>query len=170
MIGRQVAVIGSHDDSRFLNEAREIGRHIARRHWVLVCGGRGGIMEAASKGAAEEGGIVVGILPGIDFSDANPYLTAAVASGIGFARNSMNVLSGDVIVAIGGKTGTMSELSYAFQYGKPIIICSFAGGWSAAFSDIALREDARSLIHTAATVNEATGMLDALLGGETARR
>lgn len=104
MIGRQVAVIGSHDDSRFLNEAREIGRHIARRHWVLVCGGRGGIMEAASKGAAEEGGIVVGILPGNDFSDANPYLSAAVASGIGFARNSMNVLSGDVIVAIGGKT------------------------------------------------------------------
>ncbi len=162
---RQVSVIGSHDDCRFLDEAFTIGKHIAQRKWVLVCGGRGGIMEAASKGASEEGGIVIGILPGSDFSDANPYLTAAVASGIGFARNSMNVLSGDVIVAIGGKTGTMTELSYAFQYGKPIIICSFAGGWSLAFADIAVPEDARSLIHTASTVSEATAMLDRLLCG-----
>lgn len=165
MKSRQVSVIGSHDEVRFLDEAIEIGRHIAQRKWVLVCGGRGGVMEAASKGASEEGGIVIGILPGSDFSDANPYLTAAVASGIGFARNSMNVLSGDVIVAIGGKTGTMTELSYAFQYGKPIIVCSFAGGWSSAFADIAAREDARSLVHTAATVAEATGMLDKLLCG-----
>ena len=113
---RQVTVIGSHEENRFMSEAYEIGRHIARRNWILVCGGRGGIMEAASRGASAEGGIVVGILPGVDFNDANPYLTAAIASGIGFARNSMNVLSGDVVVAIGGRTGTMSELSYAFQW------------------------------------------------------
>ncbi|HNU90423.1 MAG TPA: TIGR00725 family protein [Spirochaetota bacterium] len=165
----QVTVIGSHEESRFMVEAYEIGRHIARRNWILVCGGRGGIMEAASRGASAEGGIVVGILPGVDFNDANPYLTAAIASGIGFARNSMNVLSGDVVVAIGGRTGTMSELSYAFQYGRPMIICSFADGWSAGFADLALREDDRSLIHMAATPTEAMDTLDALLGGETAR-
>ncbi|HSV98239.1 MAG TPA: TIGR00725 family protein [Spirochaetota bacterium] len=168
MIRRQVTVIGSHDDSQFLDEAYEIGRHIAIRGWTLVCGGRGGIMEAASHGASDENGIVIGILPGGDFSEANSYCTAVVASGIGFARNSMNVLSGDVVVAFGGRTGTLTELAYAYQYGKPVIICVFAGGWSSRFKDIVSDNGGRPPVHEARSVGEARNLLDSLLeSGDT---
>jgi len=130
MRSKQVVIIGSSDASSHIDTAMHIGQFVADNRWVLVSGGRTGIMEAASRGAAEAGGIVVGITPSHQFDEANPYCTIVIPSGIGFARNSINVLSGDVLVSIGGKSGTLSELAYAWQYGKPVICCSFTGGWS----------------------------------------
>jgi uncharacterized protein (TIGR00725 family) len=130
MRSKQVVIIGSSDGSHHLDTAQRIGTFIAENNWVLISGGRTGIMEAASRGAAEAGGTVIGIIPSHQPEEANPYCTIVIPTGIGFARNSMNVLSGDVIVSIGGKSGTLSELAYAWQYGKPVICCSFTGGWS----------------------------------------
>src|SRR6056297_310333 len=130
MRSKQVVIIGSSDASAHLDTAMSIGHFVAVNKWVLISGGRTGIMEAASRGASEAGGTVVGITPSHQFGEANQYCTIVIPSGIGFARNSINVLSGDVIVSIGGKSGTLSELAYAWQYGKPVICCSFTGGWS----------------------------------------
>lgn len=127
---KQVVVIGSGDETSYINESYEIGRFIAKNNCILISGGRGGIMEKVSKGASEEGGIVLGILPGPDFDAANEYCNIVIPTGIGYARNIINVLSGDVIIAIGGKSGTLSELAYAWQYKKPVILCAFAEGWS----------------------------------------
>ncbi len=125
---RQVTVIGS-SDCGFVEEAYLIGKHIAQKGWVLISGGRGGVMESASKGAHEEGGIVVGILPFEKHHHANEYCDIVIPTGIGFARNLPNVLAGDAVVAIGGGAGTLSEIAYAWQFKRPIIACSFCDGW-----------------------------------------
>lgn len=127
---KQVVVIGSSDEAPCSDETYEIGRFIARNKCILISGGRGGVMEKVSRGAYDEGGIVLGILPGSDFNAANDYCNIVIPTGIGYARNIINILSGDVIIAIGGKSGTLSELAYAWQYGKPVILCTFSGGWS----------------------------------------
>jgi len=132
---KQVVVIGSSDDNRFLDEARAIGAFVAEREYVLITGGRGGIMEAASQGAAERGGIVIGILPGEDKNGANSHCGIVIPTGLGYARNAVNVLAADVAVAIGGSFGTLSEIAYSRTYGTPLICCSFAEGWSRDFAN-----------------------------------
>jgi len=127
---KQVVVIGSSDEKQYLDEAEQIGRYIARQGWILITGGHGGVMEAASRGAYAENGLVVGILPGQNHSESNQYCSVVIPTGIGSARNSINILSGDVIVAIGGKAGTLNELTFAWLYHKPVISCVFTGGWS----------------------------------------
>ncbi|MGQ9843611.1 MAG: TIGR00725 family protein [Spirochaetota bacterium] len=126
----QIVIIGSADDMQQYDIAYAIGSFIAKNGWVLITGGRTGIMEAASKGAHDHAGLVVGILPCDRFDGANNYCDIVIPTGIGFARNSMNVLSADVVISIGGKAGTLTELAYAWHYGKPIISCVFTGGWS----------------------------------------
>lgn len=103
--------------------AEAVGREIARRGATLVCGGRGGVMEAACRGAREEGGHTIGIMPGRGYEDSPPnaYVEFPVFSGIGYARNIMVVLSGDAIVAIDGSYGTLSEISYALIHQVPIV-------------------------------------------------
>ena len=88
---------------------------------MLVCGGREGVMEAASRGAAEAGGTVVGIVPGHSVDEANPYCTHVVASGIGHARNLAVVGSGEVVIAIGGEWGTLSEIGHARAIGRTVV-------------------------------------------------
>ncbi len=150
---KQVVVIGSSEEESFREESRRIGRFIAENDMVLITGGRGGIMESVSRGAYENGGTVIGILPGESLEEANPYCTAVVPTGIGFARNSVNILSGDVIIAIGGKSGTMSELAYAWMYRKPVICCTFARGWSSQFPEVRVDNRAGSKIYIAETVD-----------------
>ena len=119
---RQVAVIGDADASEASCVfAEELGRRIARNGWALVSGGRDGVMEAASRGAREEGGIVVGILPTADDSSGNDYCQVHLPTGMGWTRNSLNALAGDVVVAIGGRAGTLSEIAFAWSYGKAIL-------------------------------------------------
>lgn len=98
----------------------EIGRLIAETGAVLVCGGLGGLMEAAASGCAKAGGRSVGVLPG-ERSAANPYLTVAVATGMGEARNAIVVRTADAVVAVAGEFGTLSEIALALKMGKPVV-------------------------------------------------
>ncbi len=98
-----------------------VGRRIAESGAVLVCGGMGGVMEAAAGGCAEAGGRSVGILPTEDRLDANPYLTVAVATGMGEGRNAIVVRTADAVIAVHGEYGTLSEIALALKMGKPVI-------------------------------------------------
>jgi len=121
----QIAVVGKGNPE--LEElAVDVGRGIADRGAVLVCGGLGGVMEAASRGARAAGGDVVGILPGEDPEDANPHVTHAVATGIGHARNLAVVASADAVIAIGGEWGTLAEIGFARRLERPVIVLR---GW-----------------------------------------
>ena len=117
-----VAVIGgSQASARELTLAEEVGRLLADRKAVLVCGGLGGIMEAACRGARTGGGITVGILPGEKREAANPYVQIPVVTGIGYARNVAVVRSAQAVIAVGGSYGTLSEIAHARQGGIPVI-------------------------------------------------
>lgn len=101
--------------------AREVGRRIARAGAILVCGGLGGVMEAAAQGAFEEGGITVGILPGNSRGDANPFIRVAISTGMGEARNVIIVKSCDCLVAVGGGYGTLSEIATGMRLGVGVV-------------------------------------------------
>jgi uncharacterized protein (TIGR00725 family) len=101
--------------------AEEVGRLLARRGAVVVCGGLGGVMEAACRGASREGGTTVGVLPGLDRGAANPFVSVAVATGLGEARNALVVRAADALIAVGGAYGTLSEIALALKAGKPVI-------------------------------------------------
>jgi len=101
--------------------AEEVGREIARRGAILVCGGMGGVMEAACRGAAAESGLTIGILPGDDCKSANPYVKIPVVTGIGYARNVAVVKSSQAVIAVDGSYGTLSEIAHALQSGIPVI-------------------------------------------------
>jgi uncharacterized protein (TIGR00725 family) len=114
-----VAVIGPGDEPSVA--AAEVGRLLAERGAVVVCGGRGGAMEAACRGAKKAGGLTVGILPGSDRSEANPYVDVVLPTGLGEARNALVVGAADVVIAIGGGYGTLSEIALALQARKRVI-------------------------------------------------
>jgi hypothetical protein len=117
-----IAVVGSgtaDDELRAL--AEEVGREVARQGVVLLTGGLGGVMEAASRGAHEEGGVTVGILPGTDPRDANPWVEIPIATGMGQARNVILVVAAHAVVAVGGEYGTLSEIAHALKIGKPVV-------------------------------------------------
>jgi uncharacterized protein (TIGR00725 family) len=117
-----VAVVGGGAPDADADElAAEVGRELARRSAVVVCGGLGGVMEAACRGAKEAGGTTVGILPGSDRSAANAFVDVAVATGIGEARNALIVRTADALVAVGGEYGTLSEIALALKAGKPVV-------------------------------------------------
>lgn len=121
---RQVSVIGSggcEQSSELASLAEGVGRGLGEAGVALVCGGLGGVMEAASRGAAEAGGEVIGIVPGGSIEDANPYCTRVVATGIGHARNLAVVASGEVAIAVGGEWGTLSEIGYARTLGRTVV-------------------------------------------------
>ena len=117
-----IAVIGGSDASdQAIEMAEEAGREIARQEAVLVCGGLGGVMEAACMGASLEGGLTIGILPGGDRRAANPYVKIPIVTGIGYARNVAVVKSAQAVIAIDGSYGTLSEIAHALQSGIPVI-------------------------------------------------
>lgn len=101
--------------------AEELGRRLAQAGAVLVCGGLGGAMEAACRGAREAGGVTLGILPGQSRAAANPFVEVAVATGMGEARNAVVVRSADAVIAVGGGYGTLSEIALAIKMGKPVV-------------------------------------------------
>ncbi|HNR65819.1 MAG TPA: TIGR00725 family protein, partial [Atribacterota bacterium] len=129
-------IIGVMGGSQFVNPddeqyAYQIGVMIAREGWILLNGGRAsGIMEASAKGAKDNGGITIGILPVDDADWASQYIDIPIVTGIGMARNIINVLSSDMIVALPGSAGTISEIAIALKYGKVVILFRFdAGDW-----------------------------------------
>lgn len=125
--GPYVSVVGSGKATGAVyDQAREVGRLLAERGAVVVCGGLGGVMEAAARGAVENGGTAVGVLPDEDRGRANGYLSYSVATGVGQGRNLAVVCSGDAVIAVGGEYGTLSEVGLALKVGRPVVSL---GGW-----------------------------------------
>ena len=131
-------------------KAREVGRLVAARGGTVVCGGRSGVMEAAARGATEAGGVAIGILPDEDRGQANEHLSYSIATGTGHARNLAVVCSGDVVVAVGGGYGTLSEVGLALKQGRPVVSL---GSW-----------DLGDHVTVAATPREAVGAAFEALG------
>jgi uncharacterized protein (TIGR00725 family) len=122
MAKKFIAVIGgSQCSKKEAQMAEEVGRELAKRGAILVCGGLGGIMRAACKGASAAGGITVGILPGNERGAANPYVQISIVTGLGEARNVIVVKSAQAVIAIDGGYGTLSEIGYALKNGIPLI-------------------------------------------------
>ncbi len=117
-----IGVIGGSDISPEIAAlAREVGREVAARGAVLLCGGLGGVMAAAAQGAKEAGGVSLGILPEGDRRRANPFLTYSIATNLGHARNLLIAHSADALIAVAGSYGTISEAAIALKLGKPVI-------------------------------------------------
>jgi len=116
----QISVIGAGQATTQQKQlAHNLGAAIAHQRWILVSGGMGGVMEAAAKGAVEAGGTAIGILPTYNKNDGNIHNTITIPTGMGHARNAIVAASGDVVIAIGGSFGTVSEIALALKLGKP---------------------------------------------------
>lgn len=149
-----VGVVGPSDaSSDERTAAEELGRALAERGHVVVCGGLGGVMAAVSRGAAAAGGTVVGLLPGTDRAEANPDVTVAIPTGLGELRNALLVRSSDVVVSVGGSWGTLSEVALAVRTGVPVVAIN---GWRMP----APAEGSAQV----SSVDEALLLLDRLLG------
>ena len=149
-----VAVVGPGDgaDDVLLATAYAVGSGVAARGAVLVCGGLGGVMAAACRGARAAGGLTLGLLPGSDRTAANPWVAIAVPTGLGEARNALVVRSADALVAVGGSWGTLSEVALACRAGTLVVAVH---GWQV--------RDGDGAIPTGVTaVGDAAGVLAAL--------
>lgn len=113
------ASVATPEESRL---AYEVGREVARRGAALLTGGLGGVMEAASDGAKSAGGLVIGILPGVERGEANPHVDVAIPTGLGDARNVCIAFGGDALIAVGGGLGTLSEVALALKRGRPVVL------------------------------------------------
>ena len=117
-----MAVIGSGEPAPGRDrQAEQVGRGLAQRGAVLVCGGLGGVMEAACRGAFQAAGTTVGLLPGPDRRAANPHLTIALPTGMGELRNGLIVRAADAVIAVGGEYGTLAEIGFALKLGRPVV-------------------------------------------------
>jgi uncharacterized protein (TIGR00725 family) len=146
----QISVIGASqcaEDSEPCRLAEEVGRLLAEAGATVVCGGRGGVMEAAARGAAGAGGEVIGIVPGLSVDEANPHCTHVVASGVGFARNIAVVASGDAVIAVGGAWGTLSEIGHARAFERTVVALH---SWELSGSEEMARAPGVLVVETAA--------------------
>ena len=130
-----IGIIGSSRATKQVKDAAyEVGRYVIKSGYSLVCGGLGGVMEAACRGAFEEAGEnsgrIIGILPGTLKSDANPYVDINIPTGMGHARNMIIACCSDAVIALSGESGTLSEIAMAWQYGKPIVVIEKLPGTS----------------------------------------
>jgi len=154
-----VAVCGSDADdtrlsSHMLQVAMEVGQGIATRGGVLVCGGRGGVMEAACRGAKTMGGLTVGLLPESK-QEANAFVDVPIATGLGMRRNFLVVHAADVVIAIGGRWGTLSEVAFAVIFGKPVVLLAGTGGCVDELASGRLMKQAGGLVSVATSAAEA---------------
>jgi uncharacterized protein (TIGR00725 family) len=121
-VTRHIAVVGAgRATAEQAATAEQVGRAVAEAGALLVCGGLGGVMEAACRGARQAGGMTLGILPGTDRSQANEYVDVAVPTGLGEARNALVVRAADALIAVAGEYGTLSEIALALKVGKPVV-------------------------------------------------
>lgn len=118
----RIGVIGgASPEPGYRQIAYDVGKLIAEKGAILVCGGLGGVMEAAARGAKQAGGITVGILPGNACEDANAHIDVPIATGLGYSRNSLVAMNADVLIAVDGQFGTLTEIAYGNIYGKKVI-------------------------------------------------
>ncbi|MGI0039303.1 MAG: TIGR00725 family protein [Nitrososphaera sp.] len=158
----QIAVIGYNGD-RCTEAARslayEVGKEIAKSGAVLVCGGLGGVMEAACRGAKENGGMTVGIIPQEEFSFANEYCDIVICTGIGFARDFVVASSADGMIAVAGGVGTLIELSVGYMMKKPMAAIAGSGGTADQYGGKYLDERKRVPIMSAQNPAEAVALV-----------
>ena len=135
---RQILVIGNNENgcTPELEElAYEVGAEVAKSDSVLITGGLGGVMKAASHGAHDAGGLTLGIIPQDNASYANEYCDIVIPSGLGLSRDFLNALSADGVIAVGGGSGTLSEICAAYMHKKPIVTLKNSGGTATKFAD-----------------------------------
>jgi uncharacterized protein (TIGR00725 family) len=154
-----IAVCGSDADDTQLSAAalaaaEKVGRGIAQHGGVLVCGGRGGVMQAACKGAKEEHGVTVGLLPDTK-DEANEFVDIPLPTGLGKRRNFLVVSAADAVIAISGRWGTLSEISYAMIFGTPLVLVSGTGGCVEELIQGRLMQNTESKFHIAGSAEEA---------------
>jgi uncharacterized protein (TIGR00725 family) len=130
--------------------AEEVGSRLAAANAIVVCGGLSGVMEAVCRGAKSSGGTTVGILPGTERSDANPFIDVAIPTGLGESRNALVARAADALIAIGGEFGTLSEIALALKIGTPVI---GLGTW-----ELRRRDEVADAIKAAATPAEAVDL------------
>lgn len=158
----QVLVIGYNGDSctkKAYDIAYEVGKEIANRGAVLLTGGLGGVMEAASKGARENNGIAIGIIPYEDFSEANKYCNIVICTGMGFARDFITAYSADGVIIVGGGVGTLMEAGAAYMKKKPIVAMVGSGGTADMYAGKYLDERKHVKILSAKTPKEAMDII-----------
>jgi uncharacterized protein (TIGR00725 family) len=165
---RVVSVVGGRSATdALLHAAHRLGDELMLAGYRLCSGGRNGIMAAVSRGARESqawsDGRIVGILPGLDDGDANPYCDIVIPTGLHLARNALVVSSADAVVALGGGSGTLSEIALAWQYDKPIVALDIGEGWSARLAGESLDENREGHILAALTVEAVMEQLRELL-------
>lgn len=153
-----VAVVGAGDAGASDDDAEAVGRLLAEAGATVVCGGLGGSMEAVCRGARAAGGSTIGILPGTDRDAANPYVDVALPTGLGEARNTLVVRAADVVLAVGGGHGTLSEIGFALRIGTPVVGLRT---WQLVRGD-GVPDEA---VETASSPEEAVRMALALAGG-----
>lgn len=164
---KYIGVIGSGENVTpdILDWSEHVGRLIAESGSILVCGGRGGVMEAACRGAKNAGGKTIGILPGLSRDEANPYIDVVILTGLGLGiRNFITVRSSDVLIMVHGEVGTLSEVIIAYQHKKPVVALETTGGWAsrlhtAAYDDGRYLDNKRmSEIHYCKSPEDAVAM------------
>ncbi|MFX0082768.1 MAG: TIGR00725 family protein [Candidatus Hodarchaeota archaeon] len=159
-----ISVIGASEiDKEIEDKTIEIGRLIAKNQYAVACGGLSGVMEAVCKGAKEEGGFTVGIIPHTEKSLANKYVDLVIPCPFSQARNIVVVLTGDICLAIGGKAGTLSEICFAWIYDKPLVALSSVQGWSSKIANQKLDNRRNDMIYGVNTPLEAINKINDLL-------
>jgi uncharacterized protein (TIGR00725 family) len=156
-----ISVIGtSQIDSESEKKVRKLGNLLAENNFAIASGGLSGVMEAVSKGVKEKGGLTIGIIPFKEKSAANEYIDIVIPVPFSQARNVVVVLSGDVVVAVGGKAGTLSEMCFAWIYGKPLIAFSDIDGWSSKIANTKIDDRRDDIIHEAKTPEEVLDIIN----------
>lgn len=167
---RPVAVVvgASSPSAMILVEAEAIGLGLMNAGLRVATGGLGGVMTATSRGARQaEGwtdGSVIGVLPGLDAAAANAYVDLVIPTGMNYARNTILVAMADVVVAVGGGSGTLSEIALAWQHNKPIVTLDLGEGWSARLAGERLDHRREDRLHRAESAEEAVRLAVSLLG------
>ena len=158
-----VSVIGASEIDKDIEEKTvEIGRLLAKNNYIVACGGLTGVMEAICKGAKEEGGLTIGIIPQQEKSMANKYVDIVIPCPFSQARNIVVVLTGDICLAISGKAGTLSEISFAWIYNKPIVALSSVQGWSSKVANQKIDDRRNDMIYGVKTPEEAIDKINEL--------
>jgi uncharacterized protein (TIGR00725 family) len=164
LIRRIISVIGGSDSNPdILKLAEQVGEEIAKRGVALVCGGLGGVMEAACRGAKKHDGLTIGILPTEMKEHANQFVDIAIPTGIGYARNFLVARAGDAVIAIDGSAGTLSEIAIAWFSDRPIVALAKSGGWAERIAGTKIDDRRSDVVYSAETPKEAVQIIfDAL--------
>lgn len=170
------AVVGANSavSDSLLAVAEELGGALVDAGFRIATGGLGGVMTAASRGGRNASrwteGSVLGVLPGLVASEANPFVDVVIPTGMNFARNTILVAMADVVLAVGGGSGTLSEIALAWQHGKPIVTMDLGEGWSARLAGERLDHRRDDLLHRARNVGEAVELALSLSGSGATQR